>query len=293
MIEPGTLWQRITETSRSAIACGALQPIETEQVIIEQNGIRFQARWVSSLKRKIQPKRENSPKPDNPFLPPEPELTVGEISHTHLGVLNKFNVIENHLLIITKAFAPQETLLDENDFDALCRCLPEFPSLSFYNGGPEAGASQRHKHLQLVPLPLNDNEPDLPIQPLLEKVTTTESIIRLPDLEFSNGFVRFADPLAPGDASRCNNWYLKLLDTLGIPGRRENGQTVQSRPYNLLLTRHWMLLIPRSREFHQEISVNALGFAGSLFVRERAQLDQLRTPGPMELLQSVAQPACQ
>ena len=31
----------------------------------------------------------------NPFLPPEPELTVSQVSRSHLAVLNKFNVMEN------------------------------------------------------------------------------------------------------------------------------------------------------------------------------------------------------
>ena len=32
--------------------------------------------------------------------------------------------------------------------------LAEFDGLGFYNGGETAGASQPHKHLQIVPLPL-------------------------------------------------------------------------------------------------------------------------------------------
>jgi len=40
-------------------------------------------------------------------------------------------------------------------------------------------------------------------------------------------------------------------------------------PYNLLATRRWMLVVPRRQERYEKISVNALGFAGSLFVTQR------------------------
>ena len=46
----------------------------------------------------------------------------------------------------------------------------------------------------------------------------------------------------------------------------------QSAPYNLLATRRWMLLVPRSRDCFDSVPVNALGFAGSLFVRDEAQM---------------------
>ena len=43
---------------------------------------------------------------------------------------------------------------DGADFDALARGLAAIDGLAFYNGGTVAGASQPHKHLQLVPVPL-------------------------------------------------------------------------------------------------------------------------------------------
>ncbi|WP_425442873.1 hypothetical protein [Solemya velesiana gill symbiont] len=165
-----------------------------------QDNIRFHVRWVSSLQRKAEAKTEGAARQENPLLPPEPELTVGEITPTHLGVLNKLNVIDNHLLIVTRTFEPQDSLLNETDFEALCCCLTEFPSLGFYNGGEVAGASQRHKHLQLVPLPLSEGAAELPTQPLLDSVTTREQVTRIPELPFSNGFVRFDEPVTAGDA---------------------------------------------------------------------------------------------
>ncbi|MES9860967.1 MAG: hypothetical protein ABW157_17270 [Candidatus Thiodiazotropha sp. LLP2] len=49
---------------------------------------------------------------------PEPSLTVSELSPTHIAVLNKFNVVNHHLLIVTSKFESQERLLNECDVDA-------------------------------------------------------------------------------------------------------------------------------------------------------------------------------
>ena len=48
-----------------------------------------------------------------------------------------------------------------------------------------------------------------------------------------------------------------------------------------------MMVVPRSREEYADISVNSLGFAGSLLVKNREKLEQLKQLGPMKLLQLV------
>src|SRR5262249_47951560 len=153
------LWAAIVERTRAALASGALQPIATEQRVVEDAGVPFVVRSVSSLERKRLEARRlegaNEEGARNPLMPPEPPLTGGDLTPTHVGVLNKYPVVEHHLLVVTKAAAPQEAALDRDDFLAVARCLAELDGLVFYNGGREAGASQPHKHLQLVPLPLD------------------------------------------------------------------------------------------------------------------------------------------
>ena len=65
-------------------------------------------------------------------------------------------VLDDHLLITPRAFEPQEALLTPEDFAALWSCMGGAPVLGFYNGGVTAGASQPHKHLQLIRLPVGD-----------------------------------------------------------------------------------------------------------------------------------------
>jgi ATP adenylyltransferase len=81
-----------------------------------------------------------------------------------------------------------------------------------------------------------------------------------------------------------------LAAAVGLGPSRVDGELRQSMPYNLLATRRWMLLVPRSAEHAHGISLNALGFAGSLFVRDAAQLETVRWIGPMALLRAVAVP---
>jgi ATP adenylyltransferase len=49
-----------------------------------------------------------------------------------------------------------------------------------------------------------------------------------------------------------------------------------------------MLAVPRVQECYLSVSINALGFAGSLFVKERKQLEVIRSAGPMRALEVVA-----
>ncbi len=49
-----------------------------------------------------------------------------------------------------------------------------------------------------------------------------------------------------------------------------------------------MLLIPRSEEFFESISINALAFAGSLFVQSEEQMRAVEATGPISVLQRVA-----
>ena len=173
---------------------------------------------------------------------------MADVSDTHVAVLNKFNVVEGHLLVITRAFEHQDGLLEWSDFDALWRCLAEYPALGFYNGGVIAGASQVHKHLQVVPLPLSAEGPALPFDSLLGRATEVDRVETVPGLPFRHAFVRFGDGLRhepPGRfAAKALAWYQELLSGVDrTPRQGEIGP--RTDPYNLLCTREWMIVVPR------------------------------------------------
>ncbi len=292
LLRPGTLWPALQRQTRHALASGALTPIRTEQVTVDDDGIRFLLRVVSSLARKAEERAHRHHVPADPFLPYEPDLFVAEVSDTHVALLNKFNVIDHHLLIVTRRFEHQESLLDTADFQALAACMAEYEGLGFYNAGMEAGASQTHKHLQIIPLPLAPEGPALPMEPLIRTARPRRGIARIPALGLRHALARLdpADIIHPGGAWRLQQAYHGLMDAVGLRGAPQDGEMRQSGPYNLLLTRHWMLLVPRSRECVASISINALGFAGSLFVRDRARLETVRRLRPLSLLRAVGLP---
>lgn len=282
-----TLGEAARACAERALRSGAIEPIETEESRIADGGVEFLVRRLSSLARKerLARMRATAARPVDPFDPPEPELTVAALSPTHLAVLNKFPVLDGHLLFVTRRFADQEELLDAGDMAALARGLAEIDGLAFYNGGALAGASQPHKHLQLVPLPLARAAAGIPIEAVFDPSAGAEGPISLARLPFAHAFVRFAPGLASDGAALLDAyWALLAAARLHVVEGRA------SAPYNLLATRRWMLLVPRARERFGSISVNALGFAGSLFVRDDAELAALARAGPMAALTAVARP---
>jgi ATP adenylyltransferase len=216
----------------------------------------------------------------NPFLPYDEAMFVADVSETHVALLNRFNVIEHHLLIVTRRFEDQEAPLTLRDFEALSACMAGFAGLGFYNGGQAAGASQPHKHLQLVPLPFAGNSVAVPVEPLLAGASGPPGPVE--GLPFRHEVARIESRPAD-ETGRVARAWLDLYESM------TNSLAVAGRPYNLLVTREWMMLVRRSCEHFDSISVNALGFAGSLFVRNERELDLVKRTGPMNVLRAVAE----
>jgi ATP adenylyltransferase len=154
-----------------------------------------------------------------------------------------------------------------------------------------AGASQPHKHLQLVPLPLGRTGPPLPVETLFASVKARAGIVQVAGLPFDHAFLWLDRPAfddAGAAARQMHACYLELLAAVGLKAVETGGEARQSGPYNLLATRRWMLLVPRSRELFDSVQVNSLGFAGSMFVRDEAQMQVLKRAGPMAVLRETA-----
>lgn len=290
-LQTGTLWPKVRLQTQHALDCGALQPIPTTYDWVEQNGIRFVVRILANLQRKIAAKQVQ-PKNFNPFLPYDTNLFVTHLSPTHLVLLNKFNVMDHHLLIVTREFESQDDLLNAQDFEALALGLSEVDGLAFYNGGSKAGASQPHKHMQIVPLPFVPDGSRLPIESLLLENTVSAQAGANPRLPFLHLVTRFENPdfTQPKILSMyLLEVYRHLMDSLHLMFP----DSTKSSPgaYNLLMTREWMCIVPRSQESFADIPINALGFSGALLVRNPEQLAYLRKIGPLTVLQNVGCPA--
>ena len=193
-------------------------------------------------------------------------------------------MVAQHLLIVTRAFEPQEELLTEADFDALLPCLQAIDGLAFYNSGKIAGASQRHKHLQLAPFPLDPSGVDAPIVAALGVPQPPGAIVRSPHLPFPHALLWLPD----GGDLRPGVWVTAYRAQIEAIGVWQAGRPAPA-PYNWLATRRWMLAVPRCAEGVEGMSINGLGFAGSLLVRDQAQLDWLNAVGPLSALRAVSE----
>ena len=290
ILKPNILWQNLTQQTEHALNYGALKSIPTEYELIQYEEIDFLVRILTNLNRKDNAKKQQKKisKDFNPFLPYEQDLFVADISDTHVCLLNKFNVVDNHLLMITREFEEQETLLNLNDFVALSACLLQVDGLGFYNSGKIAGASQRHKHLQLVPFPLIPELPKTPIDDVIKTATYQDNIGQVSCFNFVHGITKMLiqdnnDVL--GLAQQILENYEHLLNSLRITINPEG----KPDPYNLLVTREWMMIVRRSQPKYESISVNSLGFAGALLVKNEEQMKILIELKPLTILEQVGE----
>jgi len=272
VIDGSDLWRRVDEVTRRE-QCRALESVPTVCEIFEEDGIPYQLRVLQGVHPKRQAKKEQKRTGRNPFLPPEPNLYVGDLTPTHGAVLNKFNVFGGHLLVITLEYAPQEGLLDGEDFDALLVAMEGIDGLGFYNAGRQAGASQSHRHLQVAPLPLLPSAGGCPTP--IDAVITGGG-----PLPYSHAVTALEGrALGRTDAPRLFELFKLLM--------ADQGMADGDCPYNMLLTRRWMIVVPRTLDRFERISINALGFAGSLLVRDQERLARIKSLGPGEILRGV------
>lgn len=291
------LWQHVTTVTDSALACGALESIPTHSEMREISDteitVSFQVRIVENLRRKSRAAQQRArqvpnAKDFNPFLPYDSALYVGELTDHYRCLLNKYNVLDHHILMVTNQFVPQQTPLDTEDFLAAQICLEAHDGLVFYNGGSAAGASVEHKHLQMIPLPLSA-ECNFPFDGLLSLSGITDQPIStelpFPHKVVATEFTGTASrrELSKAAETNCDNYH-HLLTELNISPNNDGLMSA----HNMLMTRNFICVIPRSRESYQGIAVNALGFAGMLLVKNEDQLKQLDDVGCLALLKAVS-----
>ncbi|MDZ7747531.1 MAG: hypothetical protein U5K43_00735 [Halofilum sp. (in: g-proteobacteria)] len=291
-VPPAELHARVRAAGRRARASGALVPLDTRVRLVPDGGITFLVRVSQNVARKeAAATSSDAAPPADPFMPPyDPDLYVGDVSATHAALLNKYNVLDDHVLLVTRAWAEQTAMLDSADFEAMLLGLAGIDGLAFYNGGTEAGASQPHKHLQVVPLPLAPEGPALPIADAFAHARLGDQVGHVPALPFRHALTRvqpawLADPATHARDARAAA--AALWRALG----HDPGAAYQPVPYNLLATRRWMWLVPRRLERWEGLPVNALAFAGALLAGDEAAFGRLCAAGPMAALAATGEPA--
>lgn len=349
------IWPLITAATQRALDSKALCPIDTAVVPerLSDGGWSFVLRVASNLRSKDadgreQKRREDdaassaassperagagaaagssrqrSPSPPppvfNPFLPYDKRLWVAHLPPSHELLLNKFPVSMNHALVVTRDFEEQEDALNARDLAATWAVLDAMPGaggMAFFNRGRESGASQRHKHLQVVPLPLHGDGGNAdtgggtggggasdwaPFEGVALAATAAAgaaplSVVPLGgkgnDGEDGNGlpFRAFAARMPPrgGPTAEALEWCVaELVEAACGRAKSDDDENEEPFSFNLLLTRRVAVVVPRRSGRSggsASCSPNAVAFAGSMLARSEEELAFVREKGPMAIL---------
>jgi len=274
------LLRQANGVAAEAKASGALVPLKTSLThLMGEGGTSFELRHLLSATPKHL--RAAGPKP-NPFLPWDQRLEVERIGDSHVVILNKYPVQSAHMLLITQTWQPQTGWLSLDDWRALALVDATTTGLWFFNSGPNAGASQPHRHLQL--LPRAAGEPICARQDWFRRCAADPTVLADDPLFRSSRVAPLTSPLTGETLHRI---YLSLAGELGL-GSPSNDSCPRGA-YNLLLSRQWMAIVRRQTEGIRGFSVNALGFAGSLLSTDESDREWIQRSGPEALLRAVVE----
>lgn len=290
MFETGALKTQVIEQTNHATDKGILVPAGYDyECTVKQSDIPFIVRVTPNLHHKDKARKDQNEKTKqlgqepNPFLPYNPDMFVSDLSSTHLCLLNRFKLFDYPLLIVTREFEEQECMLSFEDFQGISICMQEMDGIAFYNGGLSAGASQRHKHFHFIPYPLDNKLATVPIDTIFKALPRTVESISLDILPYRHVVSRIDWPNfdSPDIAAELLlSKYRRLLKSIGEPS-----SNIYS--YNLMMTRHWMMLALRSAPDYVSIALNAMGFAGIFNVRSGCQVKQIKDLLPLTILKGI------
>ncbi|WFD36070.1 ATP adenylyltransferase [Malassezia cuniculi] len=246
--------------------------------------------------------------PKDVFAPPYvPNLLVAEMDD-YTVLLNKFSVLPNHALLVTRDFVSQDMPPTPEMVATVYKIInahrPTVPGgevFGFFNCGPQSGASQPHCHFQLVEVAAQSGEA-VPIETLLESIPKDGEEYRHTHM-LPTPWQHFVVLLQPQSDDKIGAYMAERL-MQGLDAMfRERMLLVQSdrdlvpagRPsFNILVTRRALHVIPRRTDTFSlreagwgafaggdvpetagTLSVNAMGYAGFMLARHESEADAL------------------
>lgn len=293
-------------------------PTGVQFFVSRKNAVADAGRKASGAAAKAAPVKQQR---FDPFAVPEEALLVEpHLTATHYLMLNKFPIVDDHLLVITKAFEMQTDVATFEDFEALRATLSSVDGFVFYNCGARSGASQPHKHFQLLPrdtLKLLEADGDnaagmtheIPMEALVDQCLPSAStpplaptplpsplsksgivVARLP-----HGWERSSDSAS---VQAVLGTYESMLQRVGLPVSRDGVDHCSDRSHpshNMVMTKSWLMVAARQCDPCPETGLgsNACGFGGFFLVRDDAELAKLEARGPAQALIDVCAPARQ
>ncbi|KIO31513.1 hypothetical protein M407DRAFT_131105 [Tulasnella calospora MUT 4182] len=301
---------KLDETYSSGRANGNLLFFGSSVTTHSDGGVDFEIRLCPSLSHKPQVSKPVVSNPDGPFSPPYvPGLYVDRLKEEeeeYVVLMNKYCVVPNHFLLVTKEFKRQTAPLTPPDLAAAYNLMSAGRRqgknfFMFYNCGPLSGSSQPHKHLQFMPIP---EEGAPPIEKLAQRqrLEVDGKAFIIPSLPYAHHVFRL-----PAYRSRPLEEILDILTQAFISLLDLTFQLLRRLPtlpegppaYNVLLTFDHLHVIPRGRAEHTlsqgglDVPVNALGFAGMLITKSEEEQGLLIEESPLAILGGVGLPVAE
>jgi len=268
-------WEKALQKTKISINSKSLFPLQTTDItknLYKGNDFIIRELDITKFKKNtlIGPKI-------NPFKPWDKILEIDSIGNGHQLILNKYPVQLGHVLLITNEWKEQNGWLDIKDWEAIKEVNKDTSGLWFFNSGPLAGASQPHRHIQL--LRRDPSELSCP----REKWILDLNNVNYENEKFSKNILlkKFSKSL---NEENIHEIYKDLAYKLGLGEPRKDKKP--RYPYNLIFTNRWIILIKRKTDNLFGISINALGYAGYILVTEKSDINYLRKFGPEKLLEN-------
>ncbi|CAG8981592.1 hypothetical protein HYALB_00009471 [Hymenoscyphus albidus] len=251
--------------------------VERGNVLWEENSPRlvtakpfnFQFRIAPSWKTKpiLQPNDPGRTQDRGAFADDDPDFFLEHVGPSHTLILNKFCVVRPQYVLHTTAFEPQYDKLSVADFKAAWSVLSRLESehIVIFNCGVDAGASQGHKHLQIVPAREEFNLfPDV--------LGIDHESCTVPGIPFRHAVQRLPSPTSTADVVEM---YKQLIEIAGVK---------ETPAHNVILTPDWLLVIPRSHARDGKLAASAASMVGMVWVTEESEFQEWLDQGPMEVL---------
>lgn len=217
-----------------------------------------------------------------------------------------------HFILATKENKPQTHVLEESDLEATLACIEAYEQARqsssrdagsasvgekgsqddglfvFFNGGPNSGASQPHRHLQLLPISrMKDG---------LEDQTAWDVLAQQVDALQKTPFVTFSEPINTKMSSAdLYAVYSRVYTKACQAAAQDAGSKIEAVPttgealisYNMAITKDTLVICPRKQEGSQikssdgretvgSLALNGTVLAGTALVKNEAEWEALK-----------------
>ncbi|KAK4667855.1 uncharacterized protein QC764_704070 [Podospora pseudoanserina] len=217
----------------------------------------------------------------------------------HYMIFNKFCAARPHYLLLTQnGHRRQHESLNFDDFGTLWGVLSVLNKdweakkpgarryMGMFNCGIDSGCSRLHKHMQVLAVP-DEAEfglwPDSASKCIPFKYYKHDIDGRLDELSREReAWERYFEFTAAAQEALMKAGY--------IPNAPDGVDATEIVPHNIILTREWLLVIPRTQAGMNGADANAAGYLGMVWVSDEGRMRKWTDQGPVELLTRLGLP---